>query len=243
MAAKKDGKTNKTAHVLSLLTEPEEVKAEVASDKETVPAPAPAASAALPVLEVVRANDDAISGKIKDELAKELEMELMAQAPAAKTESVEVAAPQDAEKPTAMQEQEVISEAPAPGDTPVVPVSAELPTQETAASSAQTEEVEIMAPPPPSTKANDITCVNIMQELVEEKAGKYIKMFGLCTCPRCRIDVIALALTNLPAKYVVTKQSEATPMLTVYEGRYNTAVISQVMWACKRVLDFPRHEI
>lgn len=87
----------------------------------------------------------------------------------------------------------------------------------------------------------DITCMNVMQALVEEKADKYIAKFGICPCARCKIDVMALALTNLPAKYVVVRESEAIPMLTVYEGRYNAAVISQVMWACKRVMDFPRH--
>ncbi|MEM5780519.1 MAG: late competence development ComFB family protein [Lawsonibacter sp.] len=82
-----------------------------------------------------------------------------------------------------------------------------------------------------------------MQALVEEKVDKYIRLFGLCTCPRCRIDVKALTLTSLPAKYVVIGEQERIPMLSVYEGRYNAAVVSQVMWACKKVMDNPRHQL
>ncbi len=85
------------------------------------------------------------------------------------------------------------------------------------------------------------TCFNVMQALVEAKTDKYIKLFGLCTCARCRTDVVALALTNLPAKYVVTSSREMVPLLSVYEGQYSTAVISQVMNACKKVMEHPRH--
>ncbi len=85
--------------------------------------------------------------------------------------------------------------------------------------------------------------VNIMQFLVEQKVDKYIKMFGLCNCPRCKLDVMALALSKLPAKYIIIASNEAKPMMSVWEGRYNTAVISQVMWACKTVMDNPYHDL
>ena len=77
---------------------------------------------------------------------------------------------------------------------------------------------------------------------MEDKADKYIKMFGLCTCNRCRIDVIALALSNLPAKYVVAKPHELIPRLSMYEQKYNAAVVTQVMSACRKVLERPHHE-
>jgi len=85
------------------------------------------------------------------------------------------------------------------------------------------------------------TCFNVMQALVEAKTEKYIKLFGLCTCSRCRTDVVALALTNLPAKYLVATSKEMVPLLSVYEGQYSAAVISQVMNACRRVMAHPRH--
>lgn len=88
----------------------------------------------------------------------------------------------------------------------------------------------------------DILCFNIMQALVEAKADKYIRLFGLCSCSRCRIDVIALALTSLPAKYVVLHNKEIIPLLSTYETKYNAAIVSQVMGACRRVMEHPRHK-
>jgi len=88
---------------------------------------------------------------------------------------------------------------------------------------------------------DEYICYNVTQALVEDKADKYIRMFGLCSCNRCRIDVIALALSNLPAKYVVAKPDELIPRLSMYEQKYNAAVVTQVMSACKKVLDRPHH--
>ncbi|MEG0780798.1 MAG: late competence development ComFB family protein, partial [Oscillospiraceae bacterium] len=90
---------------------------------------------------------------------------------------------------------------------------------------------------------SDILYVNVMQTMVEDKAEKYIKLFGLCPCPRCSVDVKALALNNLPAKYVVMHRGEMIPMLTVYEGRYSASVTAQIIQACKQVLQSPRHDL
>ena len=109
------------------------------------------------------------------------------------------------------------------------------------------------APEPPKAAPRPVTetaavpdeepfCFNVMEALVESKAEKYIDLFGLCPCSRCRTDVVALALTRLPAKYVVATRADLVPLLSVYEGRYNAAVVSQVMRACNRVADQPRHK-
>ena len=83
--------------------------------------------------------------------------------------------------------------------------------------------------------------VNVMLGLVEEKAERYVKMFGLCPCPRCVADVKALALTRLPAKYVVLPAEHKKPMLSLYQARYDGDVTTQVIYACKAVMDAPRH--
>ena len=87
----------------------------------------------------------------------------------------------------------------------------------------------------------DITFLNVMQILVEEKAPRYIKMFGLCPCKRCQADVMALTLSNLVPKYVVLPKLDRIPMLTVYEGRYNSTIFAQLTRACKVVMDHPHH--
>lgn len=83
--------------------------------------------------------------------------------------------------------------------------------------------------------------INVMQALVEEKVDKCMAEAGMCTCPRCRIDVMALALSQLPSKYVVLHANDTLPMLTVYANRYSAAVTTQLMAACQRVNENPRH--
>ena len=101
---------------------------------------------------------------------------------------------------------------------------------------------------PPAPKApekpieEDVTYINVMQTLVEEKALRYIKMFGLCDCKRCQADVKALTLSNLVPKYVVLSSTDRIPMLTVYEGRFNSTIFAQLTRACKTVMDHPHHD-
>ena len=101
-------------------------------------------------------------------------------------------------------------------------------------------ESDLPIPPAPEDD-EDVTYVNIMQTLVEEKAPQYIKKFGLCTCKHCEADVKALTLNNLVPKYVVLSKLNRIPMLTVYEGRYSTTIFAQLTRACKTVMDHPHH--
>ena len=94
---------------------------------------------------------------------------------------------------------------------------------------------------PTESDKGEFICFNLTQALVEAKADKYMKLFGMCTCNRCKVDVTAIALSNLPSKYVATKSREVLPLLSMYEGRYSAAVIAQVMTACKMVMARPHH--
>ena len=82
-----------------------------------------------------------------------------------------------------------------------------------------------------------------MEILDEPKAETYMELVGLCCCDRCKMDVQALALTELPAKYVVMAKNELPLRLSLYEGRMNTAVTAQILRACKVVLAEPRHKL
>ena len=97
--------------------------------------------------------------------------------------------------------------------------------------------------PPATPTVCETACENIMQLLVEEKADHYMGLFGLCRCSRCRNDVLALALNQLPPKYVVMPVHELTSRLSIYEGRFSSAVTAQILRACKEVLEHPRHDI
>lgn len=52
-------------------------------------------------------------------------------------------------------------------------------------------------------------CKNIMETLVIDEVNQCIDRLGMCTCPTCRNDLIALTLNALPPKYVNTEKGEA----------------------------------
>lgn len=240
----KSGKSSKTARVLNLLTDPESV--ETSADAE---APSSAAESAK------LADDRRTQAKIRGALEGALEMELAESAPPARPKrpkSPKSSIPgkniQDFELKQ-MHEGEGEEGAP---DAPQASGDAESAAAEPSAPGELFPISEIASTPLENTlnelrtageqRPDEYICFNVMQALVEDKADKYIKMFGLCNCNRCRIDVIALALSNLPAKYVVAKPHDLIPRLSIYEQKFSASVVTQVMSACRKVLDRPHHQ-
>ena len=249
MSASKESNSSKTAHVMNLLSRTRATPAAESAAQEAAaqpaeaavpptpaaaapaPVPAPAESApqsAPPTSPIIASlsSDHAISSQIKDALASSLE-ELAESEPVAETPPApvveEVPQPKSvAEEPAAP----VIEEVPQPEpvvETPPAPVAVD--------SAAEKPDKE------------EVICANIMEILVEHKAETYMELFGLCCCDRCKMDVQALALTELPAKYVVMAKNELPLRLSLYEGRMNTAVTAQILRACKVVLAEPRHKL
>lgn len=214
----KDNKTSKTARVMNLLSK----KADPTPGEAAVEAPAPAPP--VPPIVTSMAPDAAVSVQIKNALEDALESELGPQQPA----------PAQA-APPAVETAPVQAAAPA---VETAPVQAAPPVEETAPPSPVLEGPAIWKQP---IKPIDPGYINVMQVLVEEKAPKYIKMFGLCQCARCLEDVKALTLNHLPSKYVVLEQGDLIPRLTVYEGQFSSDVTAQLLQACKLVMERPHH--
>ena len=230
------------------------------------PAPAPAESAPQstpPTSPIIASlsSDHAISSQIKDALASSLE-ELAESEPAAETPPApvveEVPQPKPVvETPPAPVVEEVSQPKPVV-ETPPAPVVEEVPQPKSVAEEPAAPVIEEVPQPepvvetPPAPVAVDsaaekpeeeVICANIMEILVERKAETYMELFGLCCCDRCKMDVQALALTELPPKYVVMAKNELPLRLSLYEGRMNTAVTAQILRACKVVLAEPRHKL
>ncbi len=106
-----------------------------------------------------------------------------------------------------------------------------------------TPEPEVPFAPRQTCLPDGSVCMNVMEILVDERLERYVKMFGLCDCPRCLADARALALTKLPPKYVVLADMAATPMLSLYRAKFESQVIAQVIQACKTVMESPRHTL
>lgn len=219
--ASKD-KTSKTARVMNLLSKKPDpaVEAEAAA-----PAEKPAAPAPVPPVVASIAPDAAVSVQIKNALEDALESELEPQpAPAPQPEHI----PVQISVPGGEPEPEPIPEpAPEPAAQEPTPSPAALADEPTVWK-------EPLQPENPGY-------INVMQVLVEEKAPKYVKMFGLCGCERCMEDVKAFALNHLPPKYVVMEPGDRIPRITVYDSKFSSDVVAQLLQACKVVHETPHH--
>ena len=219
--ASKD-KTSKTARVMNLLSKKPDpaVEAEAAA-----PAEKPAAPASVPPVVASIAPDAAVSVQIKNALEDALESELEPQpAPAPQPEHI----PVQISVPGGEPEPEPIPEpAPEPAAQEPAPSPAALADEPTVWK-------EPLQPENPGY-------INVMQVLVEEKAPKYVEMFGLCTCKRCMEDVKAYTLNHLPPKYVVTEPGDRIPRITVYDSKFSSDVVAQLLQACKVVHETPHH--
>ncbi len=134
--------------------------------------------------------------------------------------------------PSQTQEAEPVAAEPAAAQ----PTAVEEPKAEETTSGEEPKKAE------PAQEVPEQICLNVMEALVEQKADRYIEMFGLCNCPRCAMDVRALALSNLPAVYTVIPPHEVNFRLAIYEPRYNPSIIAQLVRACKVVMENPRHD-
>lgn len=83
--------------------------------------------------------------------------------------------------------------------------------------------------------------VNVMEHVVSKKAKVYMEKFGNCMCPRCVADVKAYTLTHLPAKYVVIQSSGVFPLLNFYADKYSGQVLVELTKACIVVKENPHH--
>ncbi len=218
----KDNKTSKTARVMNLLSkkpDPAAPQEEAAPASGSAPAAPPAPAPAVPPIVASMAPDAAVSVQIRNALEDALESEL-GPAPAA---------PQ----PEPVPEPEPVQPEPQPEPEPVQAA----PAPEAEAEPAPEEEPHFKEPLIPDNPGY----INVMQVLVEEKAPKYIQMFGLCPCERCLADVKAFTLNHLPSKYVVIERGDLIPRLTVYEGKFTSDVTAQLLQACKVINERPHH--
>ena len=225
-------KTNKTSHVLNLITGSQPP---VASSGETQP-PSSASgetqqegSAAEEPVRVPSANvtvvDPREEGKLAEEIQKNLIQEL-------EKEQTEGQAEQPREQEEQPREQEEQSEEQSEEQTEQPQTSAGTPVQKEPEQQEEQKQED-----GPSYRV-----VNIMEEiLTPELILDALKSNGTCTCSRCQADVKALMLTRLPPKYIVADNTTVPMLLTFYRNKFRVAVLSQSIRACMEVKEHPRH--
>ena len=218
-------KTNKTSHVLNLITGSQPP---VASSGETQP-PSSASSetqqegsAAEEPVRVPSANVTVVDPREEGKLAEEIQKNLIQELEKEQTE-------EQAEQPGEQEEQpeeQTEEQTEQPKTNAGTPVQKEPEQQE-----------EQKQEDGPSYRV-----VNIMEEiLTPELILDALKSNDTCTCSRCQADVKALMLTRLPPKYIVADNTTVPMLLTFYRNKFRVAVLSQSMRACMKVKEHPRH--
>ena len=233
-------KTNKTSHVLNLITGSQPP---VASSGETQPSSSASGetqqegSAAEEPVRVPSANvtvvDPREEGKLAEEIQKNLIQELekeqteeQAEQPGEQEEQSEEQPEEQPEEQTEEQQEEQTEE-----QTEQPKTNAGTPVQKEPEQQEEQKQED-----GPSYRV-----VNIMEEiLTPELILDALKSNDTCTCSRCQADVKALMLTRLPPKYIVADNTTVPMLLTFYRNKFRVAVLSQSMRACMEVNEHPR---
>ncbi|MCI8342605.1 MAG: hypothetical protein HFE62_05265 [Firmicutes bacterium] len=84
--------------------------------------------------------------------------------------------------------------------------------------------------------------VNIGEMLVKELVPEYMEKFGVCKCGRCTADVMAMSLSKLVPKYIVTNDRDLPMLVNYYKEKMTVAVITEITKACFSVIEKPRHK-
>ena len=220
-------KTNKTSHVLNLITgsqPPVAPSGETQQEGSAAEEPVRVPSANVTVV------DPREEGKLAEEIQKNLIQELekeqteeQAEQPGEQEEQSEEQTEEQSEEQSEEQTEEQTEQ---PQTNAGTPVQKEPEQQE-----------EQKQEDGPSYRV-----VNIMEEiLTPELILDALKSNDTCTCSRCQADVKALMLTRLPPKYIVADNTTVPMLLTFYRNKFRVAVLSQSMRACMEVKEHPRH--
>lgn len=85
--------------------------------------------------------------------------------------------------------------------------------------------------------------VNVTEQLVFEVLNNVLpNVKGFCDCERCRMDVVAIALNNLPTNYVVTDEGEVKKRVGVLVAQKQVDIFQALYRAAEIVIKRPHHD-
>lgn len=222
-------KTNKTSHVLNLITNGSASEQEAAADEKKEEAQQEKKDAVT---------EAAQGGALKETAQGEAPKETVREA--APKETVQSGAPKETAQ-EAVNPKEPVSRITANGDKTVIVVD-ETSRNDNISNKIldrltdQLEE-EIQG------KLDHYHMVNVMEQILKRMNLKqYLKQYDVCMCSRCQADVMALILTRLPAKYVVVDESSTAPIIGFYESKFKVRILTEIIKACMDVKENPRHD-
>ncbi len=103
------------------------------------------------------------------------------------------------------------------------------------------EQLNALLHPEEGDNAPHYRFINVMEYIVKDMVIDYMKKFSMCTCERCVVDTIALALTFCSSKYIVVDKNTVSPLLNYYSNKFTGDVTVALTRACTLVNENPRH--
>ncbi len=83
---------------------------------------------------------------------------------------------------------------------------------------------------------------NVVEIIAKDKVADIMERMAMCTCEKCVCDVLALALNDLPTKYVTSDAGKQYIQLDSYKKQFETDVAFALMKACITVKETPNHD-
>lgn len=83
--------------------------------------------------------------------------------------------------------------------------------------------------------------MNYMEEVVSKKTDEILKLMNICKCDKCKLDIMALALNELPSKYVVSEQGQLYAKLSELEQQFDIDIETSIIKAAVFVSKNPKH--
>lgn len=99
-------------------------------------------------------------------------------------------------------------------------------------------EPETAEPVPPED--TQLGLHNHMESLLRDKLDHTLQVLGGCGCPRCRMDILALALNQLPPVYAVSTAEDGVRIKKL-RGLYEIKTTAALIQAVQTVKAAPRH--
>lgn len=87
----------------------------------------------------------------------------------------------------------------------------------------------------------EVMLKNVMEDLVKEEFNHIAKELGCCTCERCKSDILAYALNQLPPKYVVSEKGVLFSKMAQFDTGFKMEVVKHLAEGARKVNANPRH--
>lgn len=90
-------------------------------------------------------------------------------------------------------------------------------------------------------REEDLILVNLTEKLAKQKISEVMKKFNMCDCDRCYYDVLALTLNNITTKSVIIPKDIVDSKIDEYDIESAVDMITAISKSCVRVKIYPRH--